>query len=105
MSMVRTYATTFEIIAENSQDAEDILKNNEERFSKELEQCNVIEEYYQCDGEEDLELENDLQDIAIRVTNKLIELGYVKDCTDTDSYDEYEVQDAIAEILNDSLKK
>ena len=49
--------------------------------------------------------ENDIQDIAIRVTNKLIELGYVKDCTDTDSYDEFEVQDAIAEILNDSLKK
>lgn len=39
------------------------------------------------------------QDLAIQITNKLIELGYVPDCTDTDDESEFEVQDAIAKIL------
>lgn len=41
-----------------------------------------------------------LRDISIQITNKLIELGYVKDCTDTDYQDEFEVQDAIVEVLD-----
>ena len=40
-----------------------------------------------------------LRDISIRITNKLIELGYVPDCTDTDDESEFEVQDAIVEVL------
>jgi hypothetical protein len=43
--------------------------------------------------------EDEIRDIAIEITNKLIELGYVKDCTDTDDEDEFEVQDEIVEIL------
>ena len=45
--MIRTYATTFEIVAESEEQALQILQNDENRFSKELEQCNVIEEIYQ----------------------------------------------------------
>jgi hypothetical protein len=47
--------------------------------------------------------ENDITDIAIRITDKLVELGYVKDCIDTDDQDEFEVQDTITEILIKSL--
>jgi hypothetical protein len=39
------------------------------------------------------------QDIAIEITNKLIKLGYVPDCTDTDDESEFEVQDLIAKVL------
>ena len=39
------------------------------------------------------------QDIAIIITNKLIKLGYVPDCTDTDNESEFEVQDMIAKVL------
>ena len=42
------------------------------------------------------------QDIAIVITNKLIELGYVPDCTDTDDESEFEVQDMIAEVLKEN---
>lgn len=47
--------------------------------------------------------EDDIRDIAIRITDKLVELGYVKDCTDTDLNDEFEVQDTIVEIINQTL--
>ena len=40
-----------------------------------------------------------IRDIAITITNKLIELGYVPDCTDTDDESEFEVQDTIVEVL------
>jgi hypothetical protein len=39
------------------------------------------------------------QDIGIAITNHLIELGYVPDCTDTDDQSEFEVQDLIASVL------
>jgi hypothetical protein len=39
------------------------------------------------------------QDIGIVITNHLIELGYVPDCTDTDDQSEFEVQDLIASVL------
>jgi len=44
--------------------------------------------------------EDDIRDVAIQITNKLIELGYVPDCTDTDDESEFEVQDEIVEILS-----
>lgn len=47
--------------------------------------------------------EDDIRDIAIRITNKLIELGYVPDCTDTDNESEFEVQDAICDILENAI--
>jgi hypothetical protein len=40
-----------------------------------------------------------IRDISIQITNKLIELGYVPDCTDTDNESEFEVQDAIVDVL------
>lgn len=48
--------------------------------------------------------EDDIRDIAIRITNKLIELGYVPDCTDTDDESEFEVQDSIVDIITESIK-
>ena len=42
------------------------------------------------------------QDIAITITNLLIELGYVTDCTDTDDESEFEVQDMIADVLKEN---
>ena len=39
------------------------------------------------------------QDIGIAITNHLIELVYVPDCTDTDDQSEFEVQDLIASVL------
>lgn len=40
-----------------------------------------------------------IRDLSIKITNKLIELGFVPDCTDTNDESEFEVQDAIYEIL------
>jgi hypothetical protein len=39
------------------------------------------------------------QEIGITITNKLIKLGYVPDCTDTDNQSEFEVQDMIAKVI------
>ena len=51
-----------------------------------------------------LDSHNDaIRDIAIAITNKLIELGYVSDCTDTDDESEFEVQDTIVEVLELSI--
>ena len=41
------------------------------------------------------------QEIGITITNKLIELGYVPDCTDTDDQSEFEVQDMVAEVIKE----
>lgn len=39
------------------------------------------------------------QEIGITITNELIKMGYVHDCTDTDNQSEFEVQDLIAKII------
>ncbi len=41
------------------------------------------------------------QEIGIAITNKLIKLGYVPDCTDTNDESEFEVQDMIAEVIKE----
>jgi hypothetical protein len=41
---------------------------------------------------------DDRQDIAIEITNELINLGYVPDCTNTEK-NEFEVQDIVRKIL------
>ena len=41
------------------------------------------------------------QEIGITITNKLIELGYVPDCTDTDDESEFEVQDMVAKVIKE----
>ena len=48
--------------------------------------------------------EDDIRDIAIVITDKLVELKYVPDCIDTDDESEFEVQDAINDILNKRLR-
>ena len=40
-----------------------------------------------------------IRDIAIRITDMLVDAGYVPDCTDTNDATEFEVQDSITEIL------
>ena len=47
--------------------------------------------------------EDEVRDIAIRITDRLVKLGYVKDCIDTDDEDEFEVQDEVNNILLTSL--
>jgi hypothetical protein len=42
---------------------------------------------------------DDRRDIAIAITNKLIKLGFVPDCTDTDDESEFVVQDMIVRKL------
>ena len=41
-------------------------------------------------------------DLAIAITNQLIEMGFVPDCTDTDDDSEFRVQDMITEILREN---
>jgi hypothetical protein len=43
---------------------------------------------------------DDCRDIAIRIVDKLVEEGYVKNCIDTDDDTEFEIQDI---ILNELL--
>jgi hypothetical protein len=49
--------------------------------------------------------EDQIRDIAIRITDRLVELGFVPNCIDSDDETEFEVQDEINEILNQSLNK
>lgn len=43
---------------------------------------------------------DDTRDVAIRVLDKLVELGFVPDCTDTDDETEFDVQDLIHDEIN-----
>lgn len=45
-----------------------------------------------------------VNDISIKIVDKLVELGIVKDCTDTDDEQEFDVQDSIREILSEYIK-
>jgi hypothetical protein len=48
--------------------------------------------------------EDDIRDIAIKITDELVEKGYVTDCIDTDLEDEFEVQDIIVDIISQTIK-
>ena len=48
---------------------------------------------------------DDINDIAIKIVDKLVEMGYVPDCMDTDEEDEFLVQDEIFEIIKKYFKK
>jgi hypothetical protein len=48
--------------------------------------------------------QDDINDVSIVITNRLIDLGYVPDCEDTDNESEFEVQDTIREVLIENLK-
>jgi hypothetical protein len=43
---------------------------------------------------------DDTRDVAIRVLDKLVKLGFVPDCTDTDDETEFNVQDLIHDEIN-----
>ena len=43
--------------------------------------------------------QDERMDLAIVITNKLIEMGFVPDCTDTNDDSEFHVQDMITEVL------
>lgn len=47
---------------------------------------------------------DNIRDIAIRITDKLVEMGYVPNCIDTDDEYEFDVQDEILNILIKSNK-
>ena len=44
---------------------------------------------------------DDIKDIAIRIVDKFVDNGLVKDCTDTDDETEFEFQDIIFDVLID----
>jgi hypothetical protein len=49
---------------------------------------------------------DELRDIAIRMTDALVEQGFIKDCTDEpDDSTEFDVQDLLLETLIDSLRQ
>ena len=48
--------------------------------------------------------EDDLRDIAIRITDKLVQIEMIPNCIDTDDETEFVVQDAILEILKKTKK-
>ena len=47
-----------------------------------------------------LETNDDTRDLAIQLTDKLVELGLIPNCIDTDNEDEFEVQDEFHDIIN-----
>lgn len=46
-----------------------------------------------------------LRDLAIGMTNALVEQDYIEDCIDTDSDVEFDVQDLLIQTLIDNLKQ
>ena len=38
---------------------------------------------------------DDIRDLAIKIVDDLVQIGIVKDCTDTENEDEFNVQDAV----------
>lgn len=47
---------------------------------------------------------DEIRDTAIKIVNDLVEQGIIKDCTDTDNEEEFNVQDAIVFRLLESQK-
>lgn len=43
---------------------------------------------------------DDTRDVAIRIVDRLVEMGIIKDCTDTDDETEFIVQDVIHSEIN-----
>jgi len=42
---------------------------------------------------------DDIADIAINAVNEMVSNGFIKNCTDTDDSDEFDVQDIIRETI------
>lgn len=50
-------------------------------------------------------MEDDIRDLAIKITDALVAAGLIPDCTDTDDETEFQFQDVIVEVLTDNLEK
>jgi hypothetical protein len=72
---------------------------------------NVLESYlYVSEFEYNQDVENlkqrnrpDNRDLAVRFTGDMVLAGVVKDCTDTNDDTEFDIQDAIEELLNELI--
>ena len=49
--------------------------------------------------------EDDIRDIAIKITDVLVDNGLIPDCTDTDDETEFDFQDQFFEIITESFTK
>jgi hypothetical protein len=49
--------------------------------------------------------EDDIRDIAIKITDLLVGNGLIPDCTDTDDETEFDFQDQFFEIITESFTK
>lgn len=47
--------------------------------------------------------EDQIRDIAIRITDRLVELGFVPNCIDSEDESEFEVQDIISDEITKSI--
>ena len=54
-------------------------------------------------GMMDIKTNDDSRDLSIKILDKLVKGGYIKNCTDTDDETEFEVQDIIHEEINEAL--
>ena len=52
-----------------------------------------------------MKTEDDIRDVAIRITDKLVAMGIVPNCIDTDDETEFDVQDVIMQEISDQIKK
>jgi hypothetical protein len=52
-----------------------------------------------------MKTEDDIRDVAIRITDKLVEMGIVPDCIDTDDETEFDVQDLIVEEISNQINQ
>ena len=50
-----------------------------------------------------IETLDEIKDLSIRIIDKMVDEGIIKDCTDTDDETEFLAQDIIREILCDKL--
>jgi hypothetical protein len=46
-----------------------------------------------------IKTEDDVRDLAIRITDALVVAGYVPDCTDSDDQTEFDFQDIISSAI------
>jgi len=49
--------------------------------------------------------EDDIRDVAIKITDVLVLNGLIPDCTDTDDETEFDFQDQFFEIITESFTK
>ena len=52
-----------------------------------------------------MKTEDDIRDVAIRIIDKLVEMGIVPDCIDSDNEAEFEVQDLIVEEISNQINQ